>query len=210
MWRDLIRKDRLRSILLLALYLALTLLAQNTLFAKLRIWGVHVIVLPALMTAVGMFRGPVWGGVFGIFAGVFANMGYPESIVLFILLLPLIGYVAGMLSEHLLTRSLVAFLCMVLGAQLLTAFFQFFRLWVFQGAELKALLITGLKQTAVSLPFSIPFFYISRAVNRRERAVSQQIRNEELGIRNELACHSSFHIPNSSFRNPLHFLWEGI
>ena len=171
MWRDLIRKDRLRSILLLALYLALTLLVQNTLFAKLRIWGVHVIVLPALMTAVGMFRGPVWGGVFGIFAGVFANMGYPESIVLFILLLPLIGYVTGMLSEHLLTRSLVAFLCMVLGAQLLTAFFQLFRLWVFQGAEFKALLITGLKQTAVSLPFSIPFFYISRAVNRRERAV---------------------------------------
>ena len=75
MWRDLIRKDRLRSILLLALYLALTLLVQNTLFAKLRIWGVHAIVLPALMVAVGMFRGPVWGGVFGIFAGVFANMG---------------------------------------------------------------------------------------------------------------------------------------
>ena len=63
MWRDLIRKDRLRSVLLLALYLVLTLLAQNTLFAKLRIWGVHVIVLPALMTAVGMFRGPIWGGV---------------------------------------------------------------------------------------------------------------------------------------------------
>ena len=171
MWRDLIRKDRLRSILLLALYLALTLLLQNTLFAKLRIWGVHAIVLPALMVAVGMFRGPVWGGVFGIFAGVFANMGYPESIVLFILLLPLIGYVSGMLSEHLLTRSLVAFLCMTLGAQLLTALFQFFRLWVFQGADLSALLITGLKQTLVSLPFCIPFFYVSRAVNRRERAV---------------------------------------
>ena len=57
------------------------------------------------------------------------------------------------------------------GAQLLTAFFQLFRLWVFQGADLSALLITGLKQTAVSLPFSVPFFYISRAVSRRERAV---------------------------------------
>lgn len=171
MWRDLIRKDRLRSILLLTLYLALTLLAQNTLFAKMRLWGVHAIVLPALMVAVGMFRGPVWGGVFGIFAGVFANMGYPESIVLFILLLPLIGYVSGMLAEHLLTRSLVAFLCMTLGAQLLTALFQLFRLWVFQGADLSALLMTGLKQTVVSLPFSIPFFYISRAVSRRERAV---------------------------------------
>ena len=171
MWRDLIRKDRLRSILLLALYLALTLLVQNTLFAKMRLWGVHVIVLPALMVAVGMFRGPVWGGVFGIFAGVFANMGYPESIVLFILLLPLIGYVSGMLSEHLLTRSLVAFLCMILGAQLLTALFQLFRLWVFQGASIEALLLTGLKQTAVSLPFSVPFYYISRAVSRRERAV---------------------------------------
>ena len=171
MWRDLIRKDRLRSVLLLALYLALTLLAQNTLFARLRLWDVRVIVLPALMVAVGMFRGPIWGGVFGIFAGFFADMGYPETMMLFLFLLPLLGYVGGMLSEHLLTRSLVAFLCMALGAQLLTAFFQLFRLWVFQGAELSALLITGLKQTVVSLPFSIPFFYISRAVNRRERAV---------------------------------------
>ena len=171
MWRDLIRKDRLRSILLLALYLALTLLAQNTLFAKLRIWGVHVIVLPALMAAVGMFRGPVWGGVFGIFAGVFANMGYPESLVLFILLLPVLGYVSGMLSEHLLTRSLVAFLCIALGAHLITAFAQMFRLWVFRSSDFSALAVTALRQTLVSLPFSIPFYYISRAVNRRERAV---------------------------------------
>ena len=84
MWRDLIRKDRLRSILLLALYLALTLLAQNTLFAKMRLWGVHVIVLPALMVAVGLFGGPIWGGVGGSLAGVFATMGCAEPVVLFL------------------------------------------------------------------------------------------------------------------------------
>ena len=99
MWRDLIRKDRLRSILLLALYLALTLLAQNTLFARLRIWGVHVCILPALMMAVCMFRGPIPAGVFGIFAGVFAEMAYPESTVLFLLLLPLLGYFGGILAD---------------------------------------------------------------------------------------------------------------
>ena len=171
MWRDLIRKDRLRSVLLLALYLALTLLVQNTLFAKLKIWGVHAIVLPALMTAVGMFRGPMRAGVFGIFAGFFADMGYPETVVLFLLLLPVLGYVSGMLSEHLMHQGLIAYLVMCLGALLITALVQLFPLWVFRGAPLGPLLITGLKQTAVSLPFCVPFYFISKAVSRRERRV---------------------------------------
>ena len=171
MWRDLIRKDRLRSILLLALYLALTLLAQNTIFARLRLWDVRVIMLPALMVAVSMFRGPIWGGVFGIFAGFFADMGYPETMVLFLVWLPLLGYAGGMLSEHLMNRGLLPYLVLTLGALLLTAFVQLFRLWVFHGTPLGPLLLTGLKQTAVSLPFAIPFYFISKAVNRRERAV---------------------------------------
>lgn len=171
MWRDLIRKDRLRSVLLLALYLALTLLAQNTLFARLRLWDVRVIVLPALMVAVGMFRGPIWGGVFGIFAGFFADMGYPETMMLFLFLLPLLGYLSGMLSEHLMNRGILPFLVLSLGALLITALAQLFRLWVFHGTALAPLLLTGLKQTTVSLPFAIPFYFISKAVNRRERAV---------------------------------------
>ena len=171
MWRDLIRKDLVRSVLLLALYLALTLLAQNTLFARLRLWGVFACILPALMVAVGMFRGPIWGGVFGIFAGFFADMGFPETTMLFLLLLPLLGYVGGMLSEHLMNRGILPFLVLTLFALLITAFVQLFRLWVFHGTPLGPLLLTGLKQTAVSLPFAIPFYFISKAVNRRERAV---------------------------------------
>ena len=171
MWRDLIRKDRLRSILLLALYLALTLLAQNTIFARLRIWGVHVCILPALMMAVCMFRGSIPAGVFGIFAGVFAEMASPESTVLFLLLLPLLGYFGGIRAEHLMNRSLPAFWCMCFAAMLLTAFAQLLRVWVFHGGALAPLLLTGLKQTLVSLPFAIPFYYISRAALRRERRV---------------------------------------
>ena len=171
MWLDLIRKDRLRSILSLAFYLVLTLLVQNTVFARVRIWGVHVLVLPALMVAVSMFRGPVWGGVFGIFAGFFADMGFPETLVLFLLVLPLLGYGFGLLSEHLMNQGLLAFLSLSLLAGLLTASAQLLRVWVFHSAALGPLLITGLKQTLVSLPFAIPFYYISRAANRRERAV---------------------------------------
>ena len=167
MWRDLIRRDLVRNVLLLALYLALTLLAQNTIFARLRLWGVYACILPALMVAVGMFRGPIWAGVFGIFAGIFADMGYPETMVLFLLLLPVLGYVSGMLSEHLLHQGLIAFLVMSLFAMLLTAFAQLFRLWAFHGSPLGPLVITGLKQTAVSLPFAVPFYFISKAVHRR-------------------------------------------
>ena len=171
MWRDLIRKDRLRSILLLALYLALTLLTQNTLFARLKLWGVYVCILPALMMAVCMFRGPVPAGVFGIFAGIFAEMAYPETTVLFLLVLPLLGYFGGILAEHLMNRSLPAFLCMCFAAMLFTALAQLLRVWIFHGGALGPLLLTGLKQTLVSLPFAIPFFCISKAVNRRTRTV---------------------------------------
>ena len=171
MWRDLIRKDKLRGIWHLALFLALTLLAQNTVFARFRLWDVRVCILPALVVAVAMFHGPVWGGVFGLFAGFFGDMGYPESTILFLALLPVLGYVGGMLSEHLVNRGLLPFLCLCFGALLLTGFCQMFRLWVLRGADFGPLVSTAFRQAVVSLPFSIPFYFISKSANRRARSV---------------------------------------
>ena len=171
MWRDLVNKDKIRRGLLLALYLILTVLLQNTAFARFRILGVHALILPAVVVAVAMFHGALWGGVFGLIAGLLGDMGFPETTVLFLTLLPLLGFAAGMLSEHLVSQTLPAFLCVTLAALLLIGFVQAGRLWVFHSAGFGVPMLTMLKQAAVTLPFSIPFFYISRAASRRARRV---------------------------------------
>ena len=171
MWRDLVNKDKIRRTLLLALYLVLTVLLQNTAFARFRILGVHALILPAVVVAVAMFHGAVWGGVFGLFAGLLGDMGFPETTVLFLTLLPLLGFAVGMLSEHLVSRTLPAFLCVTFLALLVTGFAQATPLWVFHSAGFGVTMLTMLKQAVVTLPFSIPFFYVSRAAARRARRV---------------------------------------
>ena len=171
MWRDLVNKDKIRRGLLLALYLILTLLLQNTAFARFRILGVHALILPAVVVATAMFHGALWGGVFGLAAGFLGDMGFPETTVLFLTLLPLLGFAAGMLSEHLVSRTLPGFLATVLAALLIVGFVQAVRVWIFLNAGFGPPMLTMLKQTLISLPFSIPFFYISRAAARRARRV---------------------------------------
>ena len=173
MWRDLINRRAIRSALWCALYLIVTVLAQNTIFARLRIWGVHTMFVPAVVIAVAMFHGSVWGAVFGLFAGFLCDMGYPETNVLFLALLPVIGFGAGMASEYLLNRTLAAFLCLCLLGFLLTGFAQMFRLWIFRGMDFRLLAGTAFRQAVVSLPFAIPYFYISRgAANRRRKTAN--------------------------------------
>ena len=173
MWRDLINRRAIRAALWCALYLIVTVLAQNTILARVRLWGVYTMIVPAVVIAVAMFHGPVWGAVFGLFAGFLCDMGYPETAVLFLTLLPLIGFGAGMVAEYLVNRTLMAFLCLCLLGFVLTGFVQMSRLWIFHGAAFWPLLGTALRQSIVSLPFAVPFFYISRgAARRRARAVN--------------------------------------
>ena len=56
---------------------------------------------------------------------------------------------------------------MSFAAFLLTAFCQMFRLWIFQGMDFWPLFGTALLQSILSLPLAIPYYYISRAAERR-------------------------------------------
>ncbi len=167
MWRDLINKRAIRSALWCALYLIVTILAQNTIFARVRLWGVHAMFVPAVVIAVAMFHGSVWGAVFGLAAGFLCDMGYPETNILFLTLLPFIGFGAGMASEYLVNRTLLGFLCLCMLGFLITGFAQMFRPWIFKGAAFAPLLGAALRQTIVSLPLAIPYFYISRGAARK-------------------------------------------
>jgi uncharacterized membrane protein len=66
MWADLINKDKVHRALWCALYMAVTLLLQNTVFAHIALFGVHAMFVPAVVVAVGVFEGGTWGAVFGL------------------------------------------------------------------------------------------------------------------------------------------------
>ena len=144
MWADLINKDKVHRVLWCALYMAVTLLLQNTVFAHIALFGVHAMFVPAVVVAVGVFEGGTWGAVFGLIAGYFGAMGYPGTGMLFAVLFAVIGFGAGMLAEYLINNSLLPFLVTCLAAFLLTAFCQMFRLWIFHGASFWRLLAVAL------------------------------------------------------------------
>jgi len=167
MWADLINRDKVHRALWCALYMAVTLLLQNTVFAHIALFGVHAMFVPAVVVAVGVFEGGTWGAVFGLIAGYFCAMGYPGTGMLFAVLFAVIGFGAGMASEYLVNRTLLGFLCLCMLGFLITGFAQMFRPWIFKGAAFAPLLGAALRQTIVSLPLAIPYFYISRGAARK-------------------------------------------
>lgn len=167
MWRDLIKKGTIRAALWCVLYMIVTVLAQNTIFARVRIWDVYTMFVPAMVIAVAMFHGSVWGAVFGLFTGFLCDMGYPETDVMFLALLPVIGFLSGMAAEYLLNRTLLPYLCLCVLGFVLTGIVQMIRVWIFHGAAFAPVFSTAMRQAFVSLPFAIPFFYISRTAARR-------------------------------------------
>ena len=98
MWADLINKEKIHRVLWCALYMAVTVALQTTVFAHIALFGVHAMFVPAVVVAVGIFEGGTWGAVFGLVTGYFCAMGYPETGLLFAVLFALIGFGAALLS----------------------------------------------------------------------------------------------------------------
>ena len=76
MWADLINKEKIHRVLWCALYMAVTVALQTTVFAHIALFGVHAMFVPAVVVAVGVFEGGTWGAVFGLVTGYFCAMGY--------------------------------------------------------------------------------------------------------------------------------------
>lgn len=121
---DFFEKINIRKVLKYLLFMALTLLLQNTLLAQLRIFGVCPLVLPAAAVAVGMFEGPVWGACFGILMGIFGDMAFVEQNVLFTVVLPGLAFASAFISQVFVNRRMFAFLGLALGAAFITALVQ--------------------------------------------------------------------------------------
>lgn len=167
MWADLINKDKVHRALWCALYMAVTLLLQNTVFAHIALFGVHAMFVPRSSWRSACSRAARGARCSASSRAILAAMGYPGTGMLFAVLFAVIGFGAGMLADYLINNSLLPFLVTCLAAFLLTAFCQMFRLWIFHGASFWRLLAVALGQSVFSLPLAVPYYYISRAFHRR-------------------------------------------
>ena len=156
--RELFAKINVKRLLKYALYMFLSLVAQNMLFTQIRPFGVCPMVLPAVAVAVGMFEGATWGAVFSLIMGIFADMAFIENTVTFTILVPALSFAAGFVSQFYINRRFFAFMGVTLAALLVTGVVQMLKtaaMDVWAGS----MITTVLLQTLWSLPPAVLAYF---------------------------------------------------
>ena len=149
--KDLLEKIDLNKVVKYAIFMALTLMAQNMVLSHIRPFGVRPLVLPAAAVAVGMFEGATWGPVFGLIMGYFADMSFVENKMFFVLVLPLLSLLSAFVSQFFINRRFFAYMGMALAALLITALLQLLKtlagdVWSHD------LVVVAVLQSVLSLP----------------------------------------------------------
>ena len=147
----LIEWKKIRTAILLAVYMLLASFLQSLLFSRLTVFGVRGFILPAAVVAGAMYLGGVRGMVFGIFFGLLTDINYPDTTVLYTLLFPVIGLLAGLAADFYVNRSFFSFAVFGVAALLFTGIIQLLAAVVLNGAGLLSALWTAALQTLVSL-----------------------------------------------------------
>lgn len=141
-----------------ALFMLLTLMAQNMILSHFRLFGSCPMVLPAVAVAVGMFEGATLGPLFSLIMGIFADMSFVEHTIFFALVLPALSFTAAFVSQFFINRSFFAFMGITLAALFITAVLQMLKTLAgdtWSGAMLSTIIV----QTLWSLPFSAVAYF---------------------------------------------------
>ncbi len=165
--KDFLEKINFGKVGRYALYLLVVLILQNIIFTQLRIFGVCPLVLPAVAIAMGMFEGATWGAVFSLFMGIFADMAFIENTVFFTILLPVLSFLAGFVSNFFINRRFFAFMGASAVGLLLTAAAQILKTTASDSFS-TVMIITGLLQTLWSLPFAALVYFPPSRLSRLE------------------------------------------
>lgn len=156
--KDLFTKEKIRRFLLYVLYMYLTLALQNMILPFVRPLGVCPFVLPAAVVAVGMFEGATKGALFGLAMGIFADLSYIESVTTYTLLLPIIGFAMGFVSQFFINKRFFAYMVVCLAAFLATGVVQMIKVLVLDGWAF-SMLTTIVIQTLWSLPLAVLLYF---------------------------------------------------
>jgi len=161
---DLIDFSRLRRAILYFLMLAVLFLLQDHLTARLTIYGVKPMLIPAAVVGIGLFDGGLWGGFMGLAAGYFMDMGYPEHVCLFAVLFAALGFFIGVLGKYLLHRGLISYLVMFTLSMAVITFCQMFRYLFFISVDPWPVVNTGVVQLLWSIPWAIPVYFPCKSI----------------------------------------------
>lgn len=162
---DLINWGKLRKAILYALLLLLALAVQDLLCSRLVLLGVRPMFLPAVVVALGIFEGPVWGCLFGLFYGLIWDQTV-NSIVLHGCIFAAEGFLAGLVSIYFINRRMFAYLCASGCAVILCGLAEGMHV-LLTGAQLQPVLITVLLQAVWSMPLAFLFYFPFRSLGRR-------------------------------------------
>ena len=161
------KKIRKAGIYLLCVIVVLGL--QNMLLARISFWGVRALMLPALVVAIGIFEGAVWGTVFGLILGWLSDMSFLDSTATYMVLYAVLGFGSGFLTEFFINRRFFSYMLLTLAAGLITAGCQIVPLWIFHSTPLGGLLPTALLQNFWSLFFAVPVYFAVKAIAQRRK-----------------------------------------
>lgn len=161
---DLINLKKIRKAILYIVCLAVTLTLQGSFFSRISILGVKSMFVPVIIVAIGLFEGGMWGGVFGVIAGIFCDIASSDTTVLFTIVLAVEGFVAGLMGETLINRRFYSYVIVAVLALALLALCQIVPVWLYKGSALPPLLRTGALQTLWSVPFTVPAYFACKAI----------------------------------------------
>lgn len=156
---DFIEKIDFGRYIRYALFVFLTLTAQNMVLGSLRIMGVCPMVLPAAAAAMGMFEGATFGPVFAIAMGLFADMAYIETKIFYTLLLPALALGSAFVSQFFINRRFFAFLGVSLIVLLICGTLQMLKTLAADTFSMDMITVLAV-QTLWSLPFSALTYFM--------------------------------------------------
>ena len=105
---ELINLRKARKAIAYLVLIVVTIWLQTMVFSRVRLLNTVPFFVPALIVAIGMFEGGVWGGMLGLAAGLGCMLSMAGSPVLFLVLLPVFGFLSGLLADFLINRSRLA------------------------------------------------------------------------------------------------------
>ncbi len=177
---DLIDLSKVRRTIIYGFFLALVFILQDLIVFHVPLLGVRPMLIPAAVTAIGLFEGGVWGGALGLAAGYFADRDCANYVVLYTVLLPTVGFFAGVLGKYMLHKGFVSFLVLTLLTLAVITFCQMFRFLFLTGEDARQFLAlyldgprswpvlrTGLIQVGWSLIWSVPLYFPCKFISAR-------------------------------------------
>ena len=167
---DLIDLSKLRRTIVYALLLAATFIVQDLFASQLPAFGVRPMLIPAAVVGIGLFEGAPWGGMLGLAAGYFGDMGCIEQLVLFTVLFPIAGFFSGVLGKYILHKGFVSYMVLTGLTLAMVAMCQMSRVLFFAGSQVTdtwAVWRTGLIQTLYSLVWAVPVYFPCKLISDR-------------------------------------------